>query len=102
MNRNFLLFHSFFILSPIAFLLSLLSFSFSSTIGVKGLLKVLPGGDVAACTRVGFSNLEILHSCSVDIDTGTLAFVCDLRHTEAFNAVRACPLDRAAVRAAAS
>ena len=39
---------------------------------VKGLLKELPGGDVAACTRVGLSNWEILRSRLVDINTGTL------------------------------
>ena len=46
---------SFFILSQIDFSPSLLSLSFSSSIDVKGLLKKLPGGNVAACTRVGFS-----------------------------------------------
>ena len=39
-----------------------------------------------ACTRVGFSNLEILFSCSVDIDKGTLVFACILLHNYTFNA----------------
>ena len=54
--------------------------------GVKGLPKELPGWDMEACTQVGFSNLEIRRSCLVDIDTGTLVFVCALRHKEAYNA----------------
>ena len=48
--------------------------------GVKKLLKELPGGDVKACTCVGFLSLEILRSRSVDIDTITLVFVCALWH----------------------
>ena len=70
--------------------------------GVKGLPKELPGGNVNACTRVGFLNLETLRSRLVDIDTGTLVFVCALRHTEAFNTGLAWPLERAAIRVAAT
>ena len=56
--------------------------------GVKGLLKELPGGDVGQCQRTGFANLAALHNRfrPADIDTGTLIFVCALRHKEAFNA----------------
>ena len=57
----------------------------SDIMGVKGLLRELPGGDVKACTRVGFSTLDILRSRPADIDTGTLIFVCALRHKEVFN-----------------
>ena len=53
--------------------------------GVKGLLKELPGGDVGQCQRTGFANLAALHNRfrPADIDTGTLIFVCALRHEEA-------------------
>lgn len=56
--------------------------------GVKGLLKELPGGDVGQCQRTGFANLAALHNRfrPADIDTGTLIFVCALRHKEAYNA----------------
>ena len=74
----------------------------ATSMGVKGLLTELPGGDVKVCMHVGFLNLEILHSRSVDIDMGTLVFVCALRHKAAFNVVRTHPLCRAAVRAAAA
>ena len=50
--------------------------------GVKGLLKELPGGDMED-QRVGFSTLDILRGPArrpADIDTGTLVFVC---HKEA-------------------
>jgi hypothetical protein len=41
---------------------------------------------VKACTRVGFSTLDILRSRPADIGTGTLIFVCALRHKEAYDA----------------
>ena len=82
------------ILFPIDFSPSLLSFSSSGTMGVKGLLKELSGGDTKACTRVGFSSLEILRSRLVDIITGTLVFVCALRHKEAHNRGRYLPACR--------
>ena len=51
------------------------------TMGVKGLLKELPGGNAKECQRVGFSKLEVLIGKKrrpADIDTGTLIFVCAL------------------------
>jgi hypothetical protein len=51
---------------------------------VKGLLRELPWGDVKACTQVGFSKLKILRSRLSNINTGTLIFVCVLRHKEAY------------------
>ena len=55
-------------------------FLLSDIMGVKGLLQELIGRDVKVGTRVGFSTLEILLSCPADINTGTLTFVCALRH----------------------
>ena len=54
--------------------------------GVKGLLKELPGGSMDESFH-GFLNLDILRNkcLPADIDTGTLVFVCALRHREAFN-----------------
>ena len=55
--------------------------------GVKGLLKELPGGNMKE-QRVGFATLSALCSearrCA-DIDAGTLIFVCALRHKEAYD-----------------
>ena len=49
--------------------------------GVKGLLKEMPRGDVAACARVRFLNLEIIRGRLVDIDTGTLVGLSGLYKT---------------------
>lgn len=50
--------------------------------GVKGLLKELPGGDVEQCKQTGFTNIAALNNRfrPADIDTGTLIFVCALQH----------------------
>ena len=55
--------------------------------GVDDLLGPLPGGKMEE-TQYGFSRLMILRNGSrrVEIDTGTLVFICALRHKEAFNA----------------
>ena len=55
--------------------------------GVAGLLGELPGGSMEE-TQHGFSQLAILLDGirRVDLDTGTLCYVCALRHKEAFNA----------------
>ena len=55
--------------------------------GVKGLLPELPGGSMKDNGHCGFSGLDILRNKTrpADIDTGTLVFVCALRHKEAFN-----------------
>ena len=50
------------------------------------------GGDVKACTRVGFSKLEILRSRPADTKTGTLIFVCALLHKEVCNMGRYLPV----------
>ena len=55
--------------------------------GVKGLLKELPGGDVGQCQRTGFSKLTALANRfrPADINTVTLISVCALRHKDAYN-----------------
>ena len=57
--------------------------------GVKGLLRELPGGDVKACTRVGFSTLDILRSRPADIDTRRAEFRTNLAAIAAANAAAA-------------
>ena len=55
--------------------------------GISGLLKELPGGDMKA-QRSGFGTLDALRGDQrhpVDIDAGTLIFVCAIRHKEAYN-----------------
>ena len=52
--------------------------------GVTGLLKELPGGNATTSTRFGFANLAILRTFPASIDTGTLLFVCAIRHKDAF------------------
>ena len=54
--------------------------------GIKDLLKELPGGNVKNSTRYGFADLAILRSFPASVDTGTLLFVCAFRHKDAFNA----------------
>ena len=53
--------------------------------GITDLLKELPGGNATTSTRFGFANLTILRSFPASIDTGTLLFVCALRHKEAYD-----------------
>ena len=58
--------------------------------GVKGLLKKLPGSKMED-QRVGFSTLDILCRPArrlADSDTITLVFIYVLRHKEAYNAGR--------------
>ena len=54
--------------------------------GVNGLLQELPGGDIKTSARVGFEKLGLLRGRPVDTDTGTLIYVCALRHKDAYNA----------------
>ena len=54
--------------------------------GITDLLKELPGGNAKTFTRYGFANLAILRSFPASIDTGTLVFICVLRHKEAYSA----------------
>ena len=54
--------------------------------GITGLLKELPGGDMKTSAYVGFDTLDVLRGVPVDIDTGTLIYACALRHKDAFNA----------------
>ena len=64
--------------------------------GVKGLLRELPGGDMKD-QRVGFHTLDVLRgeACHpVDIDTGTLVFVCALRHKVEYNSKNYVPAAR--------
>ena len=64
--------------------------------GVKGLLRELPGGDMKD-QRVGFHTLDVLRGEArhpVDIDTGTLIFVCALRHKVAYNSGNYVPAAR--------
>ena len=64
--------------------------------GVKGLPKELPGGDVEdQCVR--FLTLGVLQGPTRrpdDIDTGTLVFSCALRHKEAYNTGDHVPVTR--------
>ena len=53
---------------------------------ITDLLKELPCGNAKISTRYGFANLAILRSFPASINTGTLVFVCALRHKEAYNA----------------
>ena len=48
--------------------------------GINGLLQELPGGDSKTSTCVGFEELNFLRGRPVDIDTGTLIYLCALRH----------------------
>ena len=52
--------------------------------GITDLLKELPGGNAKTSTHYGFANLAILRSFLASIDTGTLLFVCALRHKDVF------------------
>ena len=55
--------------------------------GVKGLLKELPGGNMEE-QRVGFARLAALRGEArrhADVDAGTLIFVCALLHKEAYD-----------------
>ena len=55
--------------------------------GVKGLLKELPGRNMED-QRVGFLTLDVLCGLAqrpADIDTCTLVFACAIRHKEVFN-----------------
>ena len=54
--------------------------------GITGILKELPGGDMKTSAYVGFDTLDLLRGVPVDIDTGTLLYACALRHKDAFNA----------------
>ena len=59
----------------------------AGVIGVKGLPKELPGGNMEN-QRVQFLTLDILRGPTrrpTDIDTSTLVFVCALRHKEIYN-----------------
>ena len=55
--------------------------------GIKNLLKELPGGDARTDTIRGFTNLHLLKDGKnkVDLDTGTLIFVCALRHRQTYD-----------------
>ncbi|KAL7554211.1 hypothetical protein ACHAWF_017633 [Thalassiosira exigua] len=56
--------------------------------GIRGILKELPGGDARTCQRTGFEKLDFLSGdkrLHADIDAMTLAFVVAIRHKEAFN-----------------
>ena len=57
-----------------------------ATMGITGILKELPGGDMKTSAYVGFDTLDLLRGVPVDIDTGTLLYACALRHKDAFNA----------------
>ena len=64
--------------------------------GVKGLLKELPCGDMED-QRFGFLTLHVLHGPTrkpADIDTGTLVFVYTLRHKEVYNKGYCVPASR--------
>ena len=52
--------------------------------GIKDLLKELPGGNAKTSTRYGFADLAILRGFPASADTGTLLFVCAFRHKDAF------------------
>ena len=55
--------------------------------GIEGLLPELPGGAMSS-QQTGFSKLTMLQcgSKKVDIDSGTLIFVCALMHKEEYKA----------------
>ena len=56
--------------------------------GIRGILKELPGGDARTCQRTGFEKLDFLSGdkrLHADIDAMTLEFVVAIRHKEAFN-----------------
>ena len=59
-----------------------------TTMGIDGLLKELHGGRMTE-QSVGFAELnKWLHKSKtpIDVDTGTLLFVCAYRHRHAYNA----------------
>ena len=54
--------------------------------GINGLLQELPCGDSKTSTCVRFKKIDLLRGRLVDIDTGTLIYVCVLRHKDVYNA----------------
>ena len=52
--------------------------------GITDLLKELPSENAKTSTCYGLSGLTILRNFPASIDTGTLLFVCALRHKNTF------------------
>ena len=61
-----------------------------AAMGITGLLQELPGGDIKTSARVGFEKLGLLRDRPVDIDAGTLIYVCALRVSRAVAAGMIC------------
>ena len=57
----------------------------SVTMGINVILNELPGGNIKILALVGFDKLGLLCGRPVDIDTGTLIYICVLRHKGAHN-----------------